>query len=796
MFSVVKNKAVFKTRIGLVAVALGLAFLVILGRLAQLQIVRYPQYAALAHRDRDMEHLLPALRSMIYDRNGTLMAGDQPSYDLSVRVDRLHLARVKVDEIEAMASKFRPPQDSEPEEVSAAAARRQKRDTMFEVLVAQLPSEPFVHELAQAVQREEKEITEGARKALYAVACNRASARAPFRILGGIDEKTWISLRAVHEDVFRDNRVLYGKAAGKTEPLELPPFPGLVCTISTRRVYPLGTTACFLLGIVGDLSADEEESLQQDGLLLESAGARARAWARMREEMNDQEAARLEPILRVNPRDIYDMGELYRVLSRLRPSDRQAAAELGLAEPVRWTERPPRMQLNIAEKMWLGVGLPTNTTRNRLPNKTIGEQGIERFYNDRLRGKHGMKIREGLDKEVQSSLAYRDVSTPEEGEPLALTISLPWQKAVESALKSQSQPGAVVVLDVKTGEVLAMASWPDFDPNLFTPPREGPHRQEQLRALLCDPAKPLLNRAISEQYPLGSVMKCLIAAAALEKGVVTTSDTFECPGYIIEGGQKFHCDDARAHGTVQLIKGLRVSCNVTFQQIGARLGVEGLAPFAKLIFGHKTGLDLPGETSGIYPDRAWRLRAYPNNPSARIWTRGNDYLLSIGQGHFACSVLQATVLMAAICNGGQVVTPRLWLDAPKEAPKSLGISPQNLAIVRQGMEEVVNVNRPGERGTAYTAFHEHGPELAIKVAGKTSTAEHKKGAEAHAWFAGYAPADNPQVAFAVFIQEGGHGGKEAAPVAYKFLKEIYGTRNAPVKNPGAPQEVAASEPRP
>ncbi|MCY3023458.1 MAG: penicillin-binding transpeptidase domain-containing protein, partial [Planctomycetota bacterium] len=656
----------------------------------------------------------------------------------------------------------------------------------------------------RAVNRDEEEVAAGLSRALNCIARGWAAPRTPLRIVSGVDEKTWLGLRALHEDLFRDGRQLGG--TGPMAGRQRPPFPGLVCTVSTRRVYPHGSLACFVLGALGELGAADEEVLRRDGILLDNAAARSRYWDRLRNDMDDETAARLEHILRADPRDVRSLGELYSRLSRLRPSERDAVAGLGLAEPVRWSERPPRMQLAEPEMLWLGVGLPTTVAHNSLPNRSIGELGVERVWNDTLRGKSGMKIRDAFEEEDGEQLKFRRNSQPQEGQPMALTLSMAWQKAAETALKSQDKPGAIVVLDVTNGDVLALTSFPDFDPNLFSPPREGTQRQAQLRALLADPRKPLVNRAISEHYPLGSVMKTLVAAVALEKGLVTTTETLECAGHIVEGGQKFHCDDNRAHGTVDLMKAIRCSCNVYFMQIGARAGAEGLSPCARQIFGRRTGIDLPAEAPGIFPDRAWRVKAYPNNPAARVWTRGNDFLLAIGQGQLNVTVMQTTVLMAAVSNGGCVLTPRLWLDAPPPAPRSLGISPGNLAIVRHGLDEAVNVGRPGERGTAYVPFHERGPELAVRVAGKTSTAEHRKGAPPHAWFAGYAPADSPRVAFAIVLEEGGHGGAVAAPLAYAMLRDVYGTRSAPVKDPGGPGQpvaqagdsahVAANETRP
>jgi len=801
-------------------VLLGLAFAVVLSRLALLQIVRYEKYHKLATRDRATEQMVPALRGHILDRHGGILAEDQPFYDISVRADRLKLGYVDVAALIALPAKCRGPQEAngaggrpalqrgEEEPAQARARLRQECDAEFEKLVTRLREEPFVKGLARTLNRTEEEVATGLYKALRCVARGWAAARTPLRIVSGVDEKTWLSLRAVHEDVFRDSARLFGGFRGQTanfqtagnwcqSPNSAPPFPGLVCTLSTRRVYPHGSLACFALGALGELSPAEEEALRHEGVLVENAAARARYWEHLRDDISDERAARLERILRADPRDIRSLSELYGRLSALRPADRETVAGLGLAEPLRWSERPPRIQLAEPELIWLGVGLPASVAHNALPDRAIGELGIERVLNEKLRGKSGMKWRDSLD-EADDELGFRCHSQPREGDAVALTLSLSWQRAAENALKSQDKLGAIMVLDVAGGDVLAMASWPDFDPNLFSPPRDGPGREERLRALLSDPRKPLLNRAIAAQYPLGSVMKTLIAAVALEKGLVSTSETFECPGYILEGGQKFHCDDSRAHGTVNLVQAIRRSCNVAFMQIGARVGVENLSPFGRQVFGRRTGIELPGEAAGIFPDRAWRNQAYPHNPGARTWTKGNDYLLAIGQGQFSATVLQAAVLMAAAANGGYVVTPRLWLDGAAPPLRPLGVSQANLAIVRQGLEEVVNVGRPGERGTAYSPFHEQGPELPIRVAGKTSTAEHRKGAEPHAWFVGYAPTDNPQVAFAVLLEEAGHGGAVAAPLAYRMLREVYGTRAAPVKNPGGPSEnhnVAAGEER-
>ena len=773
-----KPASTFHRRIRVLSVLVAAFFLVNIGRLWQLQVTRYERYHELATRDRSIEKIVPAPRGPIYTRNGELLAEDRPVFDLSVRTGRLGLSGVKLEDFIAARERLQNGRKINP------AAANAGFDADCERLAALLEREPFVRNLARTVKRDPAEVAGGLQKAFDTVARNWATPYTPLRIVSEIDQATWLALRAAHEDVFRDSYLLFGKSAEKMPESAAPPFPGLVCTLSSRRVYPQGRLGCFVIGALGELPQADEDVLRTDGILIDNAKARRDYWDRLRDSLDDARAARLEQILRVNPQDLRDLGDLYGTLAKLRPTDADAAGALGLAEPLRWTARPPRMQLTETESLWLGVGLPPSTSHNNLPNPLIGELGVERYYNDMLRGKYGMKLRESLDQQDDASLEFRRNSQPREGDSLALTISLPWQKAVERALHSQEHPGAVVVMDCHSGEVLALASWPDFDPNVFSPPRDDSTRQKQIVSLLKDPNKPLLDRALSEQYALGSCMKALVAAVALEKGLVTPQETLECHGYLTLGQQKFHCDGI--HGTVDLLKALRVSCNAYFQQVGSRIGVENLAPYAKLFFGRRTGIDLPGEVPGIYPDREWRLRTFPNNPAAQRWTLGNDYLLSIGQGQLTSTVIQAATMMSAFANGGTVVTPRLWLDGPQVPARSMGISPRNIALVREGLDEVVNCATPGAAGTAYSSFHNLVPELAIRVAGKTSSAEHKKGAKTHGWFCGFAPENNPQIAFAVMIENAGHGGAVAAPVAYKFLREIYGTRSAPNPTPGQP----------
>ncbi|HLX64723.1 MAG TPA: penicillin-binding transpeptidase domain-containing protein [Planctomycetota bacterium] len=754
----------FKTRIGILSLLFGLCFLAVIGRLFQLQVLRFDQYRALSARDSNDRRIQAAARADIVDRDGNVLAEDRPFFDIAVRVDRLNLRAVTLDEIK------------KDRELSLTPEQRKAHVDGF---IQRLTSDPFVVNLATTLKVDRADIARSVFVALDNVARKPpwAAESAAQTIAQGVDEDTWLSLRSVHEDGFRNAALIFGKDSQKVKDVAEPPFPGLVCTVSTRRVYPRGAFACFVLGCVNDLNEQDEDQLRQYGVLLESPALRAAAWVKTREALNKSpaQAAQLADIFHEDPLQIDDIGRLYDLMSRLSPQERDAAARLGLADQIKWTQRPPRVKLNEPELLWLGVGLPTSAVHLSLLNRTIGESGAERYYNDFLRGKHTLKFSDASIANLALPSNLQNDAEPREGKPLRLTISSAWQEAAEKALQDQPNRGAIIVLDARSGEVLAMTSNPGFDPNVFTPPRNGPKRQEEILALLNNPDKPLLNRAIAGEYPLGSIMKTIVAAAALERGQLTPDETFECPGYIKEGGQIFHCDGNHAHGTVNVYKGLRCSCNVMFHQVGARVGVENLGPYAKLFLGKRTGIDLPFERGGVYPDRAWRIATFPNNPQARVWTRGNDFQLAIGQGQMSSTVLQAAVIMAAMANGGNVVTPRISLDGEAAPPVPLGVSERNLNIVRRGLDECVNVGTPGERGTAYTAFHANGT-LAVHVAGKTSTAEHKKGAQPHAWFAGYLPNEKRPIAFAVMLEEAGHGGAVAAPIAVKMLKEIYGTK--------------------
>jgi cell division protein FtsI/penicillin-binding protein 2 len=717
------------------------------------------RYRELATQVNTTKKAVPELRAAIRDRFDRALACDRASYDLAIRQKDLPLATVTLEEVRDARTRAR----------SAA-----ERKVAFAGLCNRLTFDPWVQRLSRETRRRPEEIAEGLLGALDRVARKWAWPSAEVTFLRDIDQPVWTMLRARQEDRFLDPMFASGASDEGTA------IPGLCCTHSVRRAYPNGPTLAHLLGGLSEMSPDHLQQLREHAELIDRRKERTRIWIKFREGLDETRARKIAETLGHDPRRIDDVATLMKTLRPLPIAQQQVLVRLGMADFVRWSARPSRVTLCEAERIWLGYRMRDNPRpRATLPNRDIGISGLEGWYNQRLRGKHGLDLGRGAEVWLASHPTWREAIRPKRGDDLRLTIALEWQVACEEALRSCGKPSAMVVLDCHTGEVLALASFPTFDPNLFSPPREGESRCKQIEKLLQDPAKPLLNRAVAERYPLGSVMKVFIAATALDLNLVSPSQSHYCSGYSQLGRIRYHCDGHRAHGQVELIEAIRRSCNVYFYWLGARVGVDRLAAYAEAVgFGRRTGLDIPGEVTGIFPDRAWRNRHFGAGSPEASWSRGKDYHLAIGQGYLNVTPLQAAVLLATIANGGYQVRPRLWLDAPVEMQRRRIFSARAVSLVRQGLDEVCNVGTPGARGTGYRAFHT-GEPLAVRVAGKTGTADVAGDKPAHAWFAGYAPSRSPQVAFCVFVEGGGHGGQTAAPLAYRVLKDIYGTRSAP-----------------
>ncbi len=370
----------------------------------------------------------------------------------------------------------------------------------------------------------------------------------------------------------------------------------------------------------------------------------------------------------------------------------------------------------------------------------VGATGLERQYEALLRGRRGL-AREVVNVRgaVQESLYEL---RPGSGKDLHLTLDLELQKVAEERALGE-RPGSVVMLDPRDGAVLALVSYPRFDRNTF-------QSESEFSKLLEDKFRPLVNRAIQEYYQPASVFKVVGALAGLESGALAAQSSFHCNGSLLVGNRTFHC--WAAHGSVQLREALERSCNVYFYNAALKTSGGVMLFWAQQLgFGKTTGIDLPHEKAG-------------GLPSPR--TGGDLANFAIGQGGIQVTPLQIARMMAAIANGGKLVQPHLSKDGgAAQRARKLPISVANLRVIREGLNAVVE----GADGTAKQAR-----VPGLSVAGKTGTAQTGREGVHHAWFACFAPFENPKVVLAVVVENtSGGGGDTAAPIAGEILHEMY-----------------------
>lgn len=410
------------------------------------------------------------------------------------------------------------------------------------------------------------------------------------------------------------------------------------------------------------------------------------------------------------------------------------------------------------------------------PGEIVGKSGLEREYNDILMGVDGQKrtVVDNLNRprEVLDKID----ATP--GRNLQTTLDIDLQAAAE--LSMEDRKGAVVALDPRNGEVLAMVSRPTFDPSKF----EGHISTKDWNALINDPDSPLLNRAIQAQFAPGSTFKPLVALAALETGTIEPSTTFYCPGFATFYGDTHKCD--AVHGTINLHQAIVKSCDVYFYNVGNRLGIDTIAQYAQLAgLGKKTGIDLPDEAEGIMPSTAWKLRVQNQK-----WYAGETISVAIGQGQVEITPIQLAVAIGGLASGGVWYRPHLVRDpSATNQPRQGDLHQENIATIVAAMRGVVE-----EEGTGTSARIP-----GIEVCGKTGSAQRisNKLAKANralanelkdnSWFVGFSPCDHPEIVVAA-LWEGGEHGALAAPIVRDVIKAYFDkkARQGQVK----PQEIA------
>ena len=420
---------------------------------------------------------------------------------------------------------------------------------------------------------------------------------------------------------------------------------------------------------------------------------------------------------------------------------------------------------------------------------SVGRQGVEKACDEYLRGSPGGRtIRVTPAGTLANDLGDKQA---ERGGRVTLTIDVRLQRIVEEALAGVKLPagkvlrGAAVLLDVRTGEVLAMASVPGFDPNIFNPGTPVP----TIQAVFNDPASPMLNRAIGARYPPGSTFKTITLLAGLESGAILPQDTVACSGFLQIGNWKrpFKCWNEHGHGSVDAYKAITESCDVWFYQEGMKTGVDAITRVAaEFGLGQATGFDVGKENKGFVPSPAWKRTTYGEK-----WWDGDTAQLAIGQSYLLVTPLQMACIAATFANGGAGLHPyvvkrieaaegQVVHEGQPDIRVHLSAKPQQIDFVRRAM--LGAVQEIG--GTAHPAA-----VSGLNVAGKTGTAEYDVTVDGkpqrlkRAWFMGFAPYDQPQVALAVLIEDASSGGHTAGPVAQKVFSKMFG--KGAVETPGA-----------
>ena len=422
--------------------------------------------------------------------------------------------------------------------------------------------------------------------------------------------------------------------------------------------------------------------------------------------------------------------------------------------------------------------LGKNTSDEYSIGDTIGKYGLDKYFDRYLKGKSGAK-------QVEVNVRGQEIKVigkiePVPGYNMVLTIDSYLQKIAWEAMKDRA--GSVVVMDPRDGSILSMVSAPSFDPNLFS----GGISFEDWEKLSSDPRHPMENRAISGQYPPGSTYKLIVAAAALEEGLITPETKFFCPGSFELGNRTYQCWQKKGHGWVNLHRAIVESCDVYFYNLGKLIGADKLARYARGFgFGAVTGTDLPREKSGLIPTKEWKLTKF-----GEPWQMGETISVSIGQGFNSVTAIQLLNAYCALANCGTLWRPRIvkrietgdgrpFKTFNPEKKSSLPISRKNIDILNYALWGVVN-----ERGgTGYAARRAE-----ADVCGKTGTAqvigmpEDRKARRKkiipsrlrdHALFVCFAPYKNPEIAVAVIVEHAGHGGTVAAPIAKKIIDAYF-----------------------
>lgn len=440
-------------------------------------------------------------------------------------------------------------------------------------------------------------------------------------------------------------------------------------------------------------------------------------------------------------------------------------------------------EISRRELLDLNRETPSNPYRS---GDLIGKQGLEARWEKHLRGTKGHRLIQvdafGRESDFFDKNALKLPETPAEpGSDLILTLDMELQRVANETFKGKN--GAVVALNPKNGEILAMVSEPGYDPNIY----QGVLSEEKYRSLLQNPFKPFLDKTTGGAFMPGSIFKAVVALAGLEEGIVNANSTFYCPGHYQIGSQVFHCHERHGHGTVNLRRALMKSCDVYFYNLGIELGVDRIAKYAtELGLGQKLGVQLNFEMPGLIPTSAWKKLTY------RVpWTTGETPSIAIGQGYVQMTPMQIANLYATIGNEGLIWRPYLvkriinhfgetmMVQDPQLMKRVSKISRESFRIVKEGLKAVVMDQEGTGKNAAVDGYTVAGKTGSVQVVSLNKNMNKGEAVSMHwrehALFAAFSPLDDPEIAVAIISEHDkiGGGGRAAAPIAGKVIRAYW-----------------------
>jgi len=404
---------------------------------------------------------------------------------------------------------------------------------------------------------------------------------------------------------------------------------------------------------------------------------------------------------------------------------------------------------------------------NAVAGSMVGRTGVEKTYNRILMGRNGAK--QVLVNSIGREVGVLDEIPSVTGDDIRLSLDLDLQMVAERQL--EDRVGVVIAMNPRNGEILAMANAPAFDPNAFSSRISSAEWKE----LNSNPDKPLLNRAIQNSYPPGSIFKIIMASAGLHSGALDDNPAFYCAGSGTYYDRVFRCASSAGHGSLRLEQAIAASCNIFFYELGNRLGITKIAEHAQTLgLGLHTGIDLPDERSGVMPSPEWSRRVRNTQ-----WYPGETISVAIGQGAVSTTPIQMLRAVSAIATGGWLTTPHVFLDTETgdgrniEWPVTqLPFNDEHISRIKAGMWQSVNGGGTG-RNAMVPGIDICGKTGTVQVVSRENLQRMKSNAENHSWFAGFADRDDPEIAVVVFVEHGGSGGAIAAPIAREIFKAYY-----------------------